>query len=367
MAKQIQLTIPKPCHEDWDAMTAVERGRFCGACQKQVVDFSNMSDSQVAAFFKKKSTGSVCGRFTEDQLGKAMDIPKKRIPWVKYFFQLTLPLFLASLKSNAQRTKGKIVVSSIETKANCTKEPVAVKDETIWLGKSVVKKVVIPDIEISGIVIGADRESVPYASLAVKGTTTGVHADSSGAFRINIPSPKEETISLTVSSVGYETKDVIIPRGTRTRDFTIQLEVNQLKEVIVIGHHGIGCGTNYVVGEMVIETPEIIDNPDKAIIEVIDIKDTKEDIVPSATHVYPNPLPSGATINIKCENMDEDYYSLQLMTIGGQVVFRKEIWINKEARVLNIALPRVTPGTYLLVMTGRQKQKRFTDRIIILP
>ena len=53
MSKKIQLTIDEPCHENWDGMTPVEKGKFCGACQKQVVDFSNMSDRQVAEFFKK--------------------------------------------------------------------------------------------------------------------------------------------------------------------------------------------------------------------------------------------------------------------------------------------------------------------------
>jgi len=51
MLKNIQLSIPKPCHENWDAMSPVEKGRFCGSCQKQVVDFSNMNDWQIAEFF----------------------------------------------------------------------------------------------------------------------------------------------------------------------------------------------------------------------------------------------------------------------------------------------------------------------------
>ena len=113
MSKKIQLSIADPCHENWDGMTPVEKGKFCGSCQKQVVDFSNMSDRRVAEFFKKPSTGSVCGRFMSDQLDRAIEIPKKRIPWVKYFFQIALPAFLVSMKMSAQKTQGKIRMTTV--------------------------------------------------------------------------------------------------------------------------------------------------------------------------------------------------------------------------------------------------------------
>jgi hypothetical protein len=44
-------------------MTPGDKGRFCDSCQKTVHDFTGMSDMQLIAFFKKPSTGSVCGRF----------------------------------------------------------------------------------------------------------------------------------------------------------------------------------------------------------------------------------------------------------------------------------------------------------------
>ena len=102
MSKKLQLQIPTPCHENWDHMSPVDKGRFCSSCQKQVVDFSNMSDREIAMFFKKPSTGSVCGRFMQDQLYRDIKIPKKRIPWVKYFFQIMLPGALFSMKATAQ-------------------------------------------------------------------------------------------------------------------------------------------------------------------------------------------------------------------------------------------------------------------------
>src|SRR5436190_16859323 len=119
MAKKLQLQVPTPCHENWENMTATDKGRFCDSCQKQVIDFSNKSDREIAMFFKKPSTGSVCGRFMEDQLNRDIEIPKKRIPWLKYFFQFLLPGFLLSMKATAQ---GKVKVTSKEDslKANCS-------------------------------------------------------------------------------------------------------------------------------------------------------------------------------------------------------------------------------------------------------
>src|ERR1044071_9403993 len=114
MKKHIQLSIPTPCHEDWGNMNPVETGRFCNSCQKQVVDFTNMSDRDVALFFKKPSTDSVCGRFMREQLDRDIAIPQKRIPWLKYFFQFALPAFIVSAKATAQ---GKIKLTNVLTAA----------------------------------------------------------------------------------------------------------------------------------------------------------------------------------------------------------------------------------------------------------
>src|SRR4029079_10390615 len=121
MAKKLQLQVPTPCHENWENMTATERGRFCASCQKQVIDFSNTSDREVAMFFKKPSTGSVCGRFMEDQLNRDIEIPKKRIPWLKYFFQIAIPAFLASCDN---RMQGKVKVLGVPVIPKTTKEKV---------------------------------------------------------------------------------------------------------------------------------------------------------------------------------------------------------------------------------------------------
>lgn len=72
--KTIQLDIASPCHEDWSAMSREEKGRFCGQCQKTVIDFTTWTDNDLFSFFSKNTT-SVCGRFFNTQLKKELHLP----------------------------------------------------------------------------------------------------------------------------------------------------------------------------------------------------------------------------------------------------------------------------------------------------
>lgn len=64
-----KIQIPKPCHEDWNKMSANEQGRFCGSCCKTVVDFTKMNEAELKAFFlTKKKEEKVCGQFNTNQV-----------------------------------------------------------------------------------------------------------------------------------------------------------------------------------------------------------------------------------------------------------------------------------------------------------
>lgn len=128
MSKHIQLSITDPCHENWDNMIPAEKGRFCGSCQKQVIDFSSKSDREIAQFFKKPSSGSICGRFMQDQLDRSIEIPKKRIPWVKYFFQFALPAFLLSMKA---ATQNKVKIETISNSSVVPERITTIKKQRI--------------------------------------------------------------------------------------------------------------------------------------------------------------------------------------------------------------------------------------------
>jgi hypothetical protein len=64
----MRISIPKPCHENWNEMTPEQQGAFCKVCNKVVVDFSAMSDEEVIAYLEQKKEEKTCGRFRTAQL-----------------------------------------------------------------------------------------------------------------------------------------------------------------------------------------------------------------------------------------------------------------------------------------------------------
>lgn len=121
MAKErsITLTVPQPCHEDWDKMTPNERGRHCASCNKTVIDFSLYSDRELVEFFKNAS-GRVCGRLNNWQANREIIISDThRSPFYKWFLGTALASWLGLAgTASAQSNKTKPPVSQTDNKTN---------------------------------------------------------------------------------------------------------------------------------------------------------------------------------------------------------------------------------------------------------
>jgi hypothetical protein len=110
----LKISIPQPCHQDWNEMNPNEQGRHCSSCAKTVVDFTNMSDDEVKNFFLAKKDERVCGRFKQQQLQQVViDLPHNifsiQMPVWKRFLVASLIIFSTSLFSCNTSIDGKLV------------------------------------------------------------------------------------------------------------------------------------------------------------------------------------------------------------------------------------------------------------------
>jgi hypothetical protein len=412
MSKNIQLHIPKPCHENWDAMSPVEKGKFCGSCEKQVVDFTNMSDRQIAEFFKKPSTGSVCGRFMTDQLDREIAMPKKRIPWLKYFFQITLPAFLLSMKANGQQKLGKVKVDNENKGATPNNirndfrtmglpvmvkdiQPVKKTDLIVNVNKEPVEdkkqqKIVEMDVDtakvpevcsypimgeiaampppakvakgmLRGVVTDENGIAVPFASIRF-GEQGGLMADADGSFTMKIKSlPKDN--KLIISSVGFERKEITVSEyDKQLQEVSIMLHEMKVLPEVTLNTGGIICTKATTVGYISVVKGEVLRTAiqeTKTNIPLPDIKKHKE------INIYPNPAVSGGNINIGFDNLEEGYYEIHFLNISGQIYKQQQVWIDAEARILNIDIPYMAAGNYFLVLTNRRTGKKYTEKVVV--
>lgn len=84
---------------------------------------------------------------------------------------------------------------------------------------------------IRGVVLSQDGETLPGASILVKGTKGGAITDLDGVFRLSV----KEGQTLIVSFVGMQTREVLV---TKKNDYQIQLgsDAKALDEVMVTGY-----------------------------------------------------------------------------------------------------------------------------------
>ncbi|MCO6147247.1 hypothetical protein [Flavobacterium sp. NRK1] len=121
-----QFSIPKPCHENWGAMTPDEQGRFCSLCSKTVVDFTEMNNDEIIIYLRANRNTKICGRFSNEQLQEknSVSIPKK----VLYSQTKFINVFLLALLV----TMGSILFSCKED-SHLTGEIVETSEDTITL------------------------------------------------------------------------------------------------------------------------------------------------------------------------------------------------------------------------------------------
>lgn len=203
---KINISIPQPCHENWEAMTSIEKGKFCTSCQKKVFDFTKASDREIVNAFQQDK--NLCGRFLNSQLNRDLVKPEPK----KTLWMATTTAFISLISLNEITAQEPVKTEQTENRA---------------LGKFMVSQP--KEIEVSGVVKDASG-SLPGANITIKGSDIKTVSDFDGKFTIKV---KENDI-LVISFPGYISNEIEILNNDKP-EIVLNESVTKLGEIVVGG------------------------------------------------------------------------------------------------------------------------------------
>jgi len=229
MSRPITISIPKPCHENWQEMTATERGAFCKSCQKEVIDFSRKTDDETYRIFEAADY-NLCGKFRIDQLNK----PLYKTTYIKSNWHW---------KAIAASFIGLIGYNDIQAKNPPSVSLHFANDTSNRLGNH--------KPEISGFVVNEYSKPVANASIAVLDTlqhTLAVfQSDSTGRF-LYYPGENSNIPDSFLLKVWTEETSSITPQTMISgKDIRVVINTTTLEDLMAVGGPFVKINTAYKI------------------------------------------------------------------------------------------------------------------------
>lgn len=331
MPAPVHVTIPEPCHENWQQMTPNEQGRHCMACQKTVVDFTLMSDQEILDHISR-ATSSVCGRFNNDQLNKTY-VEKRLKPsfTFRYVWNMITAAFLLTGGAACEQVK-----------KTGRKKP-AINSNGEVLGK------VAPPVEET---TQFDATYALMGSIAIKlpdtaePSITKVEATKCGAANPDLQETTGEAAdTLVVPSIEIPTPDAAMD--------TIAPPVDEVMPIVTEDSVVAIAG-----GIMVSHEVTITERVTREVIEWLPFK--------KALRIYPNPVMPGHTVNINLEIDKAGTYKLEIMDASGRVVYVQALQVVRQAQVVNVPTQSSwSRGVYWVRISNATDKKVYQAKILL--
>ena len=194
------LTALKKCDQVWDEMNPVLGGRHCSKCDKKIVDFSEMTHSEIALYMANRST-PICGFYLPEQLPQFAK--KKSI--------LPATLGLSTLLTTSVIYGQTNVIPKSETYQTDSYKITDLKNKSKAENVKPIDTIIIKG-KIQSIDTATKKvESVGFAYIIIKGTKIGVSANENGEFILPFhPINDSGTLSLLLGAITYKAKQLDI-------------------------------------------------------------------------------------------------------------------------------------------------------------
>ncbi len=210
-----RLHIPRPCPADRSKMPPTEQGRYCELCQKEVIDFSCMSDAEIRSVLAK-SKYKVCASLREDQVGRYIG----PVSWPKRWFALGLGAsLLGPMVGMAQTPSPDTTQSEMISQDIHAPQSNGMTGNWFW-----------------GKIVNENHEPLVGATVVVKGTEIEISSTGDGHFEFE-NSDKIEAQSgsgylvVAISHVEYLEKEFILAKGQYSELVLSELRYERIQRV----------------------------------------------------------------------------------------------------------------------------------------
>jgi len=238
MPAKFKIQISNPCHEEWDEMQLDTKGKFCGSCQRAVIDFTQFSDRALQDWFNQNQ-GESCGRFKQEQLNRYIGTKNRS------FFAIFKPgLIAASVFTflSAPKFTYSKNINLLTPVLNAQHRQISDEKDGAYTF-------------IKGSVYDQNGIGLNNINVELKDQNIYTKTAADGSFYIKIKKPRNRTISgLIFTSNSFETKMclfllgeekeiLVVLQAVNKMDFSRQVAVDELSAKLVGRLGGISIKT----------------------------------------------------------------------------------------------------------------------------
>lgn len=218
-------------------------------------------------------------------------------------------------------------------------------DIIIFAGK-MIKKPVPPKkqeryapVTITGNVINKNGDAIPFASVKVFNSQTGIIADSSGGFTITV---NDINNKVEISAIGYKAK--IIEASSKETIENIILENAYsvtMQPLVVVGYQQ-NTGLSCRVGGVYIKRRYVKHSLSDTLKLVFNFKK-------NSVKIYPSPVARGSAFSVTISSKQTGDHSIQVIDIQGRVLLKQQVQLNEKEQTVQLqSSANWTAGIYFI-------------------
>ncbi len=194
----INLKHLKSCNQDWKSMKEGVSGRVCSKCEKEIIDFRNMSLPELATVHAL-SDSPVCGVYSKEQLSNHDAESRKslRPNFIKPLLIASLGVSQFDLHAQVNKPVDSVLIDRDQ-----------VSNEKEWQEKRPTERRELQQdsIYLDGTVKDEMGGGIYLAVVFVKEINLGVNTDQSGHYAMDLTDAfaQQDSLTIRVTCIGYQ-------------------------------------------------------------------------------------------------------------------------------------------------------------------